>query len=300
MSQFENNKKKIFAEQLRNIMKEYGKKHGARITQEDLAEVVGVARETISFWLRAKSYPGAEYIKKLSKFFVVPPQYFEGIEEGQTLVDERIHKALEDEAEKTARKIGLSSGLVTFIKENPTLADAVVAASWVDAGLQSFSPNVPELPENTFQIKASSGVKIYPPDEVLYMLRVVQRDLEEYALFLIQKWSKIIQEAMDDRKARGVLYDGVDAAGNEFVSAKQRYHLELKGQSSLTPGSSLLADMYKLVDPKGQQAMIKAAQSVAHEYRKKDPKAQKVRKAVRSVMGTDKPVPPIEEILKED
>ncbi len=302
MSQFENNKKKMFAETLRDLIKDYEKQHGEKLTQEVFAEKMGVVRETISYWLNGKSYPGTEAIDRMCTFFALPHNYFStiGEDEGLTLTSKKMHDDLQREAEETANKIGLKSGLYAFIKENPALADAIVAASWVDAGLQSFNPNVPELPDHTFQIKASSGVKIYPPDEVLYMLRVVQRDLEEYALFLIQKWSKVIQEAMDDKQGRGVLYDGYDAAGNEFVSAKQRYHLELKGQSSLTPGSSLIADIYKLAAPDGQRAMIKAAQSVFHEYRKKDPKAQKVRKAVTKARISGKPLPPVDEILKDE
>lgn len=305
MSQFEDNKKKIFAEQLRCLMSEYEKSNGKKLTQAELAEQIPVARETISYWLSGKSYPGSDALERLRDIFALPRNYFsnQSYDDGWTLIDKQSHDNLQREAEETARNIGLSPGLFAFIKESPALADAVVSASWVDGTIQSLSPDVPELPDHTYQIKASSGVKIYPPADVLYMLRVVQRDLSEYALFLIKKWSKVIDDTIKDAQRRGELSDTdcgcFDASGNEFVSAVDRYWLELKGRGSLTPGSSLIVDMYEKSKPEGQSAIIKASRNVFHEYRKKDPDAQRVRKAVRKAIKTNTPVPPLDTILND-
>ena len=147
MSQFENNKKKMFAEALRDLIKDYGKERGEKLTQEVFAEKMGVARETISYWLNGKSYPGTEAIEKMTIFFALPQNYFKAIgeEEGLTLTSKKTHDDLQREAEETADKIGLKSGMYAFIKENPALADAVVSLSWIDAYLQSVNPDVPEL-----------------------------------------------------------------------------------------------------------------------------------------------------------
>jgi len=302
--EFTDNKKKLFPEQLRSLIDEYGKARGKKLTHAELAKQIPVARETISYWLSGKSYPGTEVIKRLTEIFALPPRYFEYYDDGMTLIDERTHNNLQREAEETAQHIGLSPALFAFIKENPALADAVVSASWVDAYLQSLDKNVPELPDHTYQVKASSGVKIYPPAEVLYMLRIVQRDLTDYALFLIQKWSKIIHDKHKESLTIGEVSEtargSFDSSGNEYMSPLECYSLELRGRSSLTPGSSLLVDMYKNMSHEGQKAMIDKAYDVFHEYRKTDKKAQLIRKAVRKSIQTGTPVPPLAEILKDE
>lgn len=293
---FEENKKKVFADQLRGLISDYEKKAEEKLSQQKLADYIPVARETISHWLRGKSYPGEEAIARLCKFFAVPPNYFSAnqYEEGLTMLDERIHDTLQRECENTARKIELGSGFYAFIKENPALADVVVGASWVDAILQSCSPDVPAMPDHTFQIEGRAGVKIYPPAEVLYMLAVVQRDLKEYALFLLQKWAKVIDDSHEEIKKRGAISVGprgqFDSSGKEYVSALERFSLELRGHGSLTPSSSLLVQMYDMCMPKYQDAMMDAAHDVLHESRKKDPKAQKVREAARKARMTGKTV----------
>ena len=46
--EFTNNKKKLFPEQLRSLIDEYGKARGKKLTHAELAKQIPVARETIS------------------------------------------------------------------------------------------------------------------------------------------------------------------------------------------------------------------------------------------------------------
>lgn len=294
--EFEENRKKEFAKKLCRLISDYEKKTQKKLSQQQLADFIPVARETISYWTNGKSYPGEDAIDRLCAFFGTPPNYFSvsQSEDGLTLLEKGIHDKLQRECEQTAHHIELGSGFYAFIKENPALADVVVGASWVDAILQSCSPDVPAMPDHTFQIEGRAGVKIYPPAEVLYMLAVVQRDLKEYALFLLQKWSKVIHESHDDLQKRGEITETdqgyFDASGREYIPACERFSLELRGHGSLTPRSSLLVQMYDQSLPQYQKMMLDKAHDVFRESRKEDPKAQKVRAAARRARMTGKTV----------
>ena len=73
----------------------------------------------------------------------------------------------------------------------------------------------------------------------------------------------------------------------------------MRGRSSLTPGASLLVDMYNGMTGHEQQKLISDTQDAFRESRKKNPQAQKIRKAVRKAMNDGTPVPPLDETLKE-
>ncbi len=134
------------------------------------------------------------------------------------------------------------------------------------------------------------------------MLRVVQRDLSEYALFLIQKWVKVIRDAHNQEKGKEISigpYGWRTEDNVEFTPAASRFMLEMKGRSSLTTGASYLVDMYNGMTPNEQEHLLNETHKAYRESRKKNPKAQKVRKAVREAMENHTPVPPMDEILKE-
>ena len=43
------------------------RRHEARLTQENLAELVGVSRQTVGFWEQGRSYPTLTYVAKLQE-----------------------------------------------------------------------------------------------------------------------------------------------------------------------------------------------------------------------------------------
>ena len=195
-------------------------------------------------------------MKRLAEFFCVSPNYFLG-NEGLTRVDPEMHEEFEKSREETAAQIGLSLPFVEFVKNTPALADAVMLASWVDCGHQSISPDVPDT-GNLFQFVSSSGTKVYPSVDALFMLRVVQRDLEEYAAFLIKKYSRWIEESMKQ------------GSGKSFSSASSRFWRELRGMGSLSPEEARLVDSFRDADENGQKEFMIQAAHVTHKRRKKD------------------------------
>jgi len=307
MSQFEENRKIKFSKKLKVLIEKWEEANGKPLSQGMLASHVNAARETVNSWLTGRNFPSKAAIDDLCKFFSVPPEYFnpepESIEEF-ILLDEGMHKKLSGECEQTARRIGLDFSLVQFLKNNPVLADSVVRVSWVDALLQPHDKDIPDSPDGSpFQFTSSTGVKIYLPAEVLYMLRVVQRDLSEYAAFLIEKWSKVIETAHKESMGK-VMFEGPSGThfetGEEYTSASKRFALELMGRGSLTPGASHIVDMYNQMTGREQEQLISSTRKAFHESRKNNPQAQKVRKAVRKAKETNKPVPPLSQVLKDD
>lgn len=303
MSQFEENKRRMFKEKLKELKTGWEEIHKCKLTQEKLANAVYVTRETVSGWYNGKSYPPEETQKRICDFFKVPDRYFTryNYDNGMTEIDERTHENLEENCEETAHDIGLSLPFISFLKENPAISDEIVSACWVDAYMQSFSPSVPLMEDKTFQFVSSSNTKVYPSPEVLHMLRVVQRDLSEYALFLIQKWVKVIKEAHEQEKGKEMSmgpYGWRTENGDEFTTAASRFALEMKGRGSLTTGASYLVDLYNGMTGNDQEQLLSHARKALHESRKNNPKVQKVRKAIREAMNTHTPVPPIEEIMK--
>lgn len=51
------------------------------LSQTKLAKELGVSQDTVSLWERGKSYPDAEMIIKLARFFNVPSDYILGLED---------------------------------------------------------------------------------------------------------------------------------------------------------------------------------------------------------------------------
>ena len=58
--------REVFRRNFRQIYIERG------LTQQDVADAVGVSRSTVSCWLLGKAYPRADVVDKLSKYLGVP------------------------------------------------------------------------------------------------------------------------------------------------------------------------------------------------------------------------------------
>lgn len=272
MSQIEKNKKKIFSERLNEIIRTWEKTNEKRLFDDDLAGKIPVSRETVNRWRHGRACPLDDDLtmKNLCKFFNVSRWYFYG-EEGLTLVNEDICEDLEEKCEKIADKYGLSRHFVRFVKENPAHSSAVISASIVDAYIQSFSPDVPDMGHD-FQFISASGTKCYPPDDVILMLCLVQRDLSEYISFLIEKYSRVIHDAYHEASC-GPIFECENGAfkenGERFVSAGTRFALELTGKGSISPDESLLIDAFRRCGGEEQKELIKEAAHLMHKSRKK-------------------------------
>ncbi len=318
MSQFEKNRKQAFARQLQEIMKNRKTPNGKKLTQQALAKAVCVQRETVSRWVRGISCPLDDELvmSKLCNFLSVPPTYFtkNNYSDGWTMIDEKTHNDLNDNCSKVAEKIGLKSCFVAFLKENPELADHIIRSSWIDGIMQSLSPEVPEITEHLFQFVSSTGVKIYPPDDVLYMIRVVQRDTEEFVRFLLSKYTRIyddyhasVREILRKSKTkesalveeRGSLIEIENESGMSYPKPPIVVFSDiLRGREDLSVDENHILDLYRTINNEGKNAVY----SVLMQERKKHPskKTKAIREAVRKAIAEKKPVPPTSEIYPEE
>ena len=255
--QFEENRKSAFAKKLRALMDGWSESHGKRLTQDALADAIHASRFTVTNWLNEKAYPSDSAFPDLCSFFGVPPTYFDPEESELIFTDEQRHRDLDDLCRRNARHVGLSDSLLQFIKERPGLADLVISASWVNPVINPPDSKVPNT-DSPFQFESSSGVRIYLPDEVIYMLRLVQRDLEEYAGFLIRKYSQTIS---DYRRPSA----GQDRPQQSPLTS---FSLDLEGASGLTPDEYSVVSMVRLMDEKGRIELAKQAAHIVHRQRK--------------------------------
>ena len=269
---FKENRQKVFTERLNAIIKLY--KENKKFRQEDLAASIPVQRETVSRWINGRNCPLDDELtmKGLAKFFNVSPRYFLGAE-GLTRVDPEIHEEFEEAREAQAAQIGLSLPFVEFVKNTPALADAVMKASWIYTDHQSISPDVPDT-GNLFLFVSSSGTKVYPSVDALFMLRVVQRDLEEYAAFLIEKYTRWIEDAHKQASADAIRVTSSGSyfktSGKSFSSASSRFWRELRGMGSLSPEEARLVDSFRDADENGQREFMIQAAHATTKRRKKE------------------------------
>ena len=253
--QFEQNKKAAFAKKLRGLMDGWEKSHDRKLTQGELAAAVFVSRESLNGWLQGKTFPVDSAVSGLCAFFGVPPTYFDPEENELIYTDEERHKELDAMCRSRAEEIGLSESFVHFCKERPGLADLLISASWVNPVVNPPDSKVPDG-DSVYQFRSSSGVRVYLPDDVLYMLRCVQRDLEEYSAFLIRKYSQTISAYYQHQ------------GGNPLPPVRQ-FVLDLEGMPSLSAGESVLVDSFRLMDDDSREELIKSAATLHAKSRKK-------------------------------
>lgn len=236
----------------------WSESHGKKLTQDALASAINASRFTVTSWLNEKAYPSDSAFPDLCKFFGVPPTYFDP-EEGELIfTDEQRHRDLEALCRRNADYVGLSESLLQFIKERPGLADLVISASWVNPVVNPPDSKIPDS-SSVFQYESSSGVRIYLPGEVLSMLRLVQRDLEEYAGFLIRKYSQTIIDyhrpsAGQDRPQQ---------------SPTTSFSLDLEGVSGLTPAEFSVVSLVRRMDEKGKAELAEQAAHIVQRQRKR-------------------------------
>ena len=255
MSQFKANKAKAFGNRFKKLFDGWKEANGF-ISTEQLAERIGVQdRASVSRWLNGKVIPNRQNLQQLADFFSVPVSYLltdDHLHE-LTKTDEEAHRILEEQCRRAADRFGLSPAFVSFLKECPDIVDMILKASWVSTEAQSVDPSVPEMDGSLFQIVGRSGVKIYPPDEVLLMLSLVQRETIEVIQFFIQKRMGTIT----DYYQRG-----------EGPPPERVYWLESQGMSGLSDDEASMISILRLMDGKGRKAMAEHGARIVHRIRK--------------------------------
>ena len=318
MSQFEENTRKVFSEQLKTIIDSWEKANGKKLSQQTLADTLHVSRETVSRWVNGRNAPldDKKMMADLCNFFSVPLAYFSksNYEDGWTMIDMDTHILLNEHCKRVAEKIGLRPSFVSLLKDVPELADSVIHTSCIDAQQQSVSPDVPAIPDHLYQFVSSTGIKIYPPDDVLYMLRVVQRDMDEYLLFLFSKYRKEYDKYMNrvkniqrksknntivETQKRGCFQD-IDAETGEEYPKKPIcvFSDKLHGQEGLSTDESCMLNLYRAISEEGKNIIY----NTMIQERKKHPskKTKAIKAAIRKSIGTREPVPPVSDIISEE
>ena len=294
LNSYDENRKMIFAARLKGLIKNWEQANGEQLSQGKLAEKLYFSRESVNGWLNGKRIPDKKTIAELCKFFSVPAEYFSAQLEDEIFVNESLHKELAAEAETTALQIGLSENFLQFIKENPSLADAVLSHAQYDALLQSNSPAVPENKGCPYQFISSSGEKIYLPEEMLLLLRIVQRDLIQYAEFLIQKWSKVLSDSHKEALQGGGIYESsfgsyFEKTGKEYTPARVRLINELNGYGSLSGSAAKVAHWYSALDSREQTKALNDMYS-AYRHKNRTREERAIKQAVRFSMENSVPV----------
>ena len=84
------------------IIKSERKQHN--MTQEDLAKILGITRDSISLWEIGKRFPDTQYVIKLADFFGVSTDYLLGRSDdfGNVNIQSNAPALAEDEAELVA------------------------------------------------------------------------------------------------------------------------------------------------------------------------------------------------------
>lgn len=313
MSQLEENNRKVFAEQLKTIIKRWEEAKGEKLSQQKLADSLFVSRETVSRWVNSRNTPLDDEVimTSLCDFFSVPRAYFSKYNygDGWTFIDIETHKNLNENCKAVAERIGLRPSFVSLLKDVPEFADYVIQVSWVDGLMQSISPDVAAIPEHLYQFVSSTGVKIYPPDDVLYMLRVIQRDTEEYMKFLFSKYckeydnyceqvKKITKKSKNHEVAviqrRGGTLEVDSKSGEEYPKKPLNVFSDtLRGQEGLSIDEIRVLELYRTISEEGKDVVFDTIMQERKKHPSKRTKA--IKTAVRKAIKTKESVLPVSE-----
>jgi len=189
---FDKNAMSLFADRFGKLVDR--KKETEKISMDKLADELKISKPTLYRWKNGETMPNPGSLSLICEYFSVPKNYFAPDAKDRIFFDHAFHEQQHKEDAEFAKNIGLSVNFVAFLKENPALADAIISASYVDASDSSFSESIPET-DSPFQFVSSSGVKIYLPFMVLDVLRDIQKEISDYALYFIQK--RIKEKAFD-------------------------------------------------------------------------------------------------------
>ena len=197
----------------------------SNITQERLAEALGVTSQAISKWESGSGYPDIEYITPIANFFDVTIDYlFDNdikSKRGIKIKDENYWNATVEYMEKS-RKTGWNSDYFQFLIENVWKIDKPVNV--VDFGCgRGFLGEIflPLLPEgSTYTGIDMAGALLKDAAEIFlnspYKTTFIKEDLLEYqpiAKYDIAVCHAVLQHIPDSKRALKKMRDSVVAGG---------------------------------------------------------------------------------------
>lgn len=102
--------RKIIGERITSLLESRG------VTQKDLATVVGVHQNVISYWCRSVRMPGAEQIVVMAKYFNVSSDYLLGLSDEET-VDQDIQSV----CSMTGLSAKSVNAIIQLMKSDPSI-----------------------------------------------------------------------------------------------------------------------------------------------------------------------------------
>jgi len=225
-----------FPTRLRNLLDEKG------INQQEIADFVGVKRQTIAQWKDGKTVPDIYNFQKMAQFFGVPYEYLLG--DTDSRVRENLH------LEET---LGLSDGAIEALKgfqmgatENRKEKNTRIPLSWI----------VSEILRHE---KFATSIRYF--QDCLWESNL--KTIREYDYKYNEKISREINEAMSFLQSVGIAVMDVESM--------KSYHLELAktcyGRALESIEGKMLADrLRKIISFTEQNAGSEDADDKLHEF----------------------------------
>ncbi len=216
--QFEENQKVVFSKRLKEILQRREPKE----TLDTLAELFNVERTTVNNWKHGRTLPGKAKRRNIAKALGVPENYFEAdyTLTDRDLADERYHWQMDQHYSGCGDEIGLSEHFVAFIRDNELFADIISNLQHIDIGLNSLDPRVPQT-KSAYQFTTKAGERFYINEYVIYILRALQGDVENYIHMLLFRYEHILAEEERIRNNKGMSWDQYYERG--YFARKVKY-----------------------------------------------------------------------------
>ena len=199
--QFEENRKVVFSKRLNEVLQERGRKE----TLDSLAELFDVERTTVNNWKHGRTLPGKAKRRNIAKALALPENYFEPDYNliDRDIADARHHWEMDQHYAGCGDEIGLDEDFVRFIRNNELFADMISNLQHIDVLLNSMDPRVPKT-QSAYQFTDKAGERFYINEYMIYVLRVIQGDVEEYIHMLLLKYAQIMDEEDTAMRNRGL------------------------------------------------------------------------------------------------
>lgn len=199
--QFEENQKVVFAKRLNEVLQEREHKE----TLDSLAELFDVERTTVNNWKHGKTLPGKAKRRNIAKALNLPENYFEPDFSliDRDIADARYHWKMDQHSVACGDEIGLDEDFVRFIRNNDRFPEIISNMQVIDLVLNSMDQRVPRT-NSAYQFTDKAGERFYINEYMIYVLRVIQGDVEEYIHMLLLKYAQIMAEEDVSMKNKGL------------------------------------------------------------------------------------------------
>ena len=216
--EFEKNQRVIFSKRFNDALENREQKE----TLDSLAELFDVERTTVNNWKHGKCLPGKAKRRNIARKLEKPENYFEPdyTLEDQDLADARYHWKMDHHYAGCADEIGLDEDFVRFIRNNELFADMISNMQHIDVLLNSMDPRVPQT-QSAFQFTTKAGERFYINEYMIYILRTLQGEVEDYIHSLLFKYEQILDEEEIIRKNRDM--DWIEYYEIGFFARKVKY-----------------------------------------------------------------------------